>query len=505
MSEHLTETIRCCEQEREAFRRVALPKSPCCVDLFRRAIAGEQDAWAALWQIFAPQMRARLPVQPLVEPEEVVHDAMMKFARAVPEHPYLFASTELGPIIAFLNRAVKWAFLEHYRTAQKKKLDISFRDVRGSLSSDESDDMAGEDNFAAPGAAHSSVADDVEAKLLLEGIIQRGQDLFVSDEEQTVFQQFIVCQRKPQHILVDYPNLFATIHQVNNAIKRVRRRLINDEATCTLLGRTVGGQGDRRQKTDPDAFLEISIQPEQQREHPMGTPCHLDEDTLLDYLLDAASDDSRLLIERSPDCLRNVQRLQSELARLQQLFYRSTCPDALALTAYQEQHSQGTEHLVLQRHIAACPLCQQEIALLAAMDTAAPERSVGQRVRHIIEAVFQPPLALALKGSPMLYYQTPDAPHLAINLRVSARPARRGPRTWTLRGELRTTEGHKVAAHLLQAVSLWQQEHDAPAYQGTVAADSSFVVAGLPAGTFRLQLVIEGYEIIIPQLLVGDE
>jgi hypothetical protein len=96
MSEHLTETIRCCEQEREAFRRPALPQSPCCVDLFRRAIVGEQDAWAARWQIFAPQMRARLPVQPLVEPEEVVHDAMMKFARAVPEHPYLFASTELG-------------------------------------------------------------------------------------------------------------------------------------------------------------------------------------------------------------------------------------------------------------------------------------------------------------------------------------------------------------------------------------------------------------------------
>lgn len=489
MSDHLTDIICRCEQERDLFRRHALPSSPGCLELFRRAFAGNQDAWTALWRIFEPQMRAQIPRQDLVESDVVLQEAMVKFVRKVPDCPALRTTDELGFIIAFLNRAIKWAFLEQYRAARKVYPHDSLED-HPDVTSD---------------LSPASVADHVEDQLLLEHLMQRGQALFVSSIEQVVFQAFFVCSFKPRDILAAHPNLFADIHQVNNVVKRVRRRLLNDVAIRNLMDQPSDVSRSRRQKIDTTAFLEISIQPELQSETPMDVPCPFDEDLLLDYLLESAADDVRVHIERSPHCVRAVQRLREELTSLQHLFYRHTCPDEETLLAYQEQRIQGTEFLVLRKHIVNCPLCQQELTLLAEMDTLAQASTMPRRLRRVIEALFQPPLELALKGSQLLHYQIPDAPHLIIHLRVSTRVVRGKPRTWTLRGELRSHEGQKVG-NLLLAASLRRPEHPEQIdYLADLHTDSVFVLSGVAAGTFRLHLTLEPYDIVIPQIIIGDD
>jgi DNA-binding TFAR19-related protein (PDSD5 family) len=54
----LATLLHACRQEREDFLKRGETSSPACVELFRRAFAGEEAAWdAILRQIFQPEIR----------------------------------------------------------------------------------------------------------------------------------------------------------------------------------------------------------------------------------------------------------------------------------------------------------------------------------------------------------------------------------------------------------------------------------------------------------------
>lgn len=48
----LDDLVTCCQSERTVFRQTGEQRSPCCMELFRRAFAGDQDAWTEVVRIF---------------------------------------------------------------------------------------------------------------------------------------------------------------------------------------------------------------------------------------------------------------------------------------------------------------------------------------------------------------------------------------------------------------------------------------------------------------------
>lgn len=231
----------------------------------------------------------------------------------------------------------------------------------------------------------------------------------------------------------------------------------------------------------------------------MTYSCMFDEAVLLDYLTGDASDEVRRNVEESSACLEAVQQLAAQIGHLLPILYRSQCPDASQLVAYQEGQLASTEQLVVHAHVMRCPMCQAELDLLNEVDAISTVPQAGV-FRRIIEAVFQPALAMAIRGT-ILRYQTPE---VVINL--STRKATGKPRTWSVRGELRTHDGQRVSDALEEA-SLQQTDAEQPdktTSHGMVEANGRFTFQGVVAGAYRLSLLTHDEEIVIRRLVVGN-
>ena len=231
----------------------------------------------------------------------------------------------------------------------------------------------------------------------------------------------------------------------------------------------------------------------------MTYSCMFDEAVLLDYLTGDASDEVRRSVEESPACLEAAQQLAVEVGHLLPILYRSQCPDAAQMVAYQEGHLADTEELVVRAHVLRCSMCQEELDWLNNVDAMSTAPSTGV-LRRIVEAVFQPALAMAIRGT-ILRYQTPE---IVINL--STRKATGKPRTWSVRGELRTHDGQRVSDELEEA-SLQQtdaDQSDTTTSQGMVEANGRFTFQGIVAGAYRLILLTHDEEIVIRRLVVGN-
>ncbi|MEM8529865.1 MAG: hypothetical protein AAGF95_03425 [Chloroflexota bacterium] len=232
----------------------------------------------------------------------------------------------------------------------------------------------------------------------------------------------------------------------------------------------------------------------------MTYSCMFDEAVLLDYLTGDASDEVRRSVEESTACLEATQQLATQIGHLLPILYRSQCPDAAQLVAYQEGHLVNTEQLVVYAHVTRCAICQEELDLLNDVDAIA-EAPPTDVFRRVVEAIFQPALAMAIRGT-ILRYQTPE---VVINL--STRKGTGKPRTWSVRGELRTHDGQRVSDTLEEA-SLQQadaeQSDTTTASHGMVETNGRFTFQGIVAGAYRLSLLTHDEEIVIRRLVVGN-
>jgi hypothetical protein len=177
-----------------------------------------------------------------------------------------------------------------------------------------------------------------------------------------------------------------------------------------------------------------------------------------------------------------------------------SCPDAPTLVAYQERRLDAAAQLVAHRHIAECPRCQEEIALLGDID-AIPLAPTPGALRRLVEALFQPAIGQPQPArGELLRYETPQ---VILNLSVRRAPGQR--RTWTLRGQARTPDGRRmhgpIEAALLSRLDALEQDEQ-PA---TIETSGSFVFRGLLAGSYRLRLLTAEEEIIIRRIVVGDD
>lgn len=187
-----------------------------------------------------------------------------------------------------------------------------------------------------------------------------------------------------------------------------------------------------------------------------------------------------------------------DLGPLLEALYRRDCPDVTTLVRYQERQLVSAHQLVVRQHLAACPVCQEEIALLTAIDQA--PLPAAQRVRRVIEAIFQPPqrLAAPLRGD-MLHYQTPQ-----IAIVLSTRQATGQAIRWSLRGEARTPAGVR-ACGVLEAVFLRSlRPDDSSEQRGSVADNGTFAFQQLAPGRYSLHLLTADEEVVIRQVIVGD-
>jgi hypothetical protein len=182
------------------------------------------------------------------------------------------------------------------------------------------------------------------------------------------------------------------------------------------------------------------------------------------------------------------------------LLHRITCPDPETLVNYQERRLAGTERLVIARHIAECPLCAEELHILNSID-AVPLESTPSLGRRLIEAIFQSPLQLPqpVRGT-ILHYRALD---LLIHLIVRKMPDQSG--LWLIRGQIRTLEGQLVLEQIERVTLRTLNDPEETLQETDIESGSSFNFGELPTGLYTLTVFTADTEIVIPELLIGDE
>lgn len=200
------EVLSHCQHERTVYRQEQVTASPACVELFRRAFAGDQEAWAAVHTAFAPLVRAWVGVQQRLEPDDVLQEAFIAFARFAPNHPQLVMNDELGRVLAFLKQCTKTALLMILRKL-KSGPDIVEDDV----------------------AEQATPRHDITAVEDRLALYERIHQLLNTDEERLVFTCRFVYDMKPQAILATHSHRFADMQQLNTVIQRIVRRLRQDD------------------------------------------------------------------------------------------------------------------------------------------------------------------------------------------------------------------------------------------------------------------------------------
>lgn len=229
----------------------------------------------------------------------------------------------------------------------------------------------------------------------------------------------------------------------------------------------------------------------------MEEPCDLGEAMLFDYLAGVLAAPQRAAVEAHPGCLARAQRIATELAQLEALFFRTTCPEPDQLVAYQEHRLERTQTLVILRHLERCAFCRAEVAMVAAMDAVplvATNPLAG--LRRAVEAVLRPALTLQLRGKALVYV-TPHV-HITLSLRQGSGALHR----WTLTGELSTPDGAPYPGTLEQ-VNL-QGDAQEPHY-AEIAPDGSFTLRHLPPGHYHLTISTAETTLTIKTLVVGAD
>ena len=203
------EVIRNCQREQ---RRRTKDESPWCVELFRRAFAGDEEAWSGVRMLYEPLMRSWIGVQSVVDAEEALQEALLAFSRFAPHQPSLVEDNNPGRVLAYLRTCVKTAIISLSRREQRQT-------IAGYL-----------DEINEPVIPYN-IGDNVQLAIVLQ---ERIEALLTDEEEQFVFSLRFIYGMKPQDILVEHPDRFSDIKHVYTIIQRIVRRLRDDTALQKL-------------------------------------------------------------------------------------------------------------------------------------------------------------------------------------------------------------------------------------------------------------------------------
>ncbi|MCE7979754.1 MAG: hypothetical protein DYG89_01065 [Caldilinea sp. CFX5] len=479
----LTALIDRCQKERSQFQKSGTATSPACLEIFRRAFTNAKDhqaAWGAIHIIFEPMMRKwgnammdkTISEQAEIDLDDILQKAFLAFVRHAPQGADLLNHDSLGPVVQYLKKCTQSACL----TTKRK-----YHGLTPPTSLEEFFEI------------HTQIDETAQANLRID-IKERLDELLENPIERLVFELRFECNVKPQEIFASYPDLFPTYQDVATVIQRLTRRLRKDPVLQTLHS--------PRQKSTDAAFLKISMFEEEKvnsKDISVDTPCPYDEVTLLDYLTGLTTTVIATAIENSVACRQAARQLAYELGPLLTAAHRLHCPDVETLIAYHQRELTGSKQLVISRHLQQCPLCQAELQMLKATDEEAiePQPSI---IRQVIEAIFQSPLNLAVRGD-WLYYRTP---YLMLN--VNVRQSTGKSRTWILRTQLRTIDGDLVTEQVEQAIlKALDKPAQAPMVATLIPGEPSLTFRELAAGQYALHVITASEEIVIRKITIGSD
>ncbi|PDW03718.1 zf-HC2 domain-containing protein [Candidatus Viridilinea mediisalina] len=498
----LEPVIACCQAERSAFRQTGERHSPCCVQVFRRAFAGDQQAWMAIDTIFHPMINkwvldalSATGNPNLLDAEtlqDVIQEAKSILGRVGPQRPDLFIGDELGRLLKFWATCTKRAVLIQLRW-QRRHID---------------DDIPLEPYHALPPS-------DADLAISLQTLLAT---ILITAEERLVFELLMVQGYKPAEIAARFPERFADVGRVYALAQRIRRRCWANPELRQLAGirgdapagtdsanlaaidqnssNPSAAASSSRKKVRGPTSLEMRINSSSKEGSAMNIPCELDEASLFDYVTGFAPVEVRAAVEANLACLVRAQTIAAEVAQVEELFYRYGCPAPEQLVAYQEDQLEGTARLVFKRHLATCAHCQAELALLAHFD-AVPLDQPGPlaQVRQVVEAILQPALTLQLRGQAQIY----STPQVLITLSLR-HMARSSPR-WTLTGELSAPDGSPFMGTIEEVRLAATAGPDQPA---ELDEDGTFTLRNLAAGRYQLIIVTTDLELLIKALIIGE-
>jgi len=132
-----------CQQEHQAYHQKNEFSAPVSIQIFRLAFAGNLQAWACLYKVFQSQIEKWIGLQSWIDPEVVMQEAWLSFARYAPKSQTLITTDNLGPILAYLRRCVKTTLVDQARLLKKGPPHvISLEDARATAAPDDVADRA---------------------------------------------------------------------------------------------------------------------------------------------------------------------------------------------------------------------------------------------------------------------------------------------------------------------------------------------------------------------------
>ncbi len=487
----LADLARCCQRERDSFSKSGERSSPCCMNLFRRAFAGDQDAWYHVIEIFQPLVRQWIQRVCIGYPDlidliderdrtEVADDAWLKLKKGVDRQSHLLQGDDLGKLLAYLHKCAERTMLNLFRRKRREREQPA-------------------DNTQYPD--RSNELSDPETRIALSQRLEK-----VLSEDESIVIEYIFQGYKPQELPELFPKRFPDVDRVYQIRQNAIRRLRNDPVIRDIMG--LSDQSDhrrsaieedehRRQKPQGPESLKIELETalEIRKERLMDTPCTLDEETLLNYAAGLLSAEQRLVVEANPDCVRKAQVLAAEIAAIEASLYRLQCPDVDSLHAYYHRELEATQHLVIHRHVETCRFCQEELEFLRIMDeTPLIEPLPLTRVRQMVEAILQPALALQLRGQALIYAAS------EVLLTLNTRRTTQGIPRWTIVGELRMPDGSPPDQPIEQVLAMRDDEESITA---ELEEDGTFILRDLAPGTYRITVCTPEKEIVIRSLKIG--
>ncbi|MEM7129091.1 MAG: hypothetical protein AAF702_22355 [Chloroflexota bacterium] len=479
----IQDVIECCQQERGQYRRGIKP-SPCCVELFRRAFDGNQDAWAGIERIFKPLMSKWIAGQNKVDVDDALQDAWISFFRAAPRQPSLVETDQLGSLLKYLQRCAKTSVLRLHRG---KKINP--------------DDIPVDEQVNLPVHLPDNETTIIQNEFQ-ETLQERLDTLIQPGKEALVFELRFELGIKTQQIFDENQDLFEDYKEVAAIIQRLTRRLRKDPDLVELFHsrQNIGEMGLLQYSLDSSRLDENSLEgsvAQKKEQINMDEECVYSEVDILDYITNMASLDVVVGIEKSPACLFLANEMRNEMESLLAELYRRSCPSEEEIVSYQLKELSSPESLVMANHLKKCPACQEELRMVQAMERAAEEDENRPSVLRRIVAVLQPVQALPqpLRGKPLYYVAEQFHISLAIHRDVSH------VHRWRLHGQVRTADRKKFDG--LEEVTLLNP--DSAATEIIEATNGSFLFTDLPRGQYQVSLYTPQVEIRIPAVGIGDE
>ena len=214
LSVNTSELIQMSLQERRDFLQADEKSSPACVELFRRAFDGDEEAWSGVYKIFKPLMKGWIGIPNNIDPEDVIQDAFISFSHYAPHNFSLLATESLSPILSYLKRCVQSTLVDILRRSKGQ----SIADLDG-LMPDELSDY-----------------NIIEQSNSIIAMRERLSELLKDYEERLIFHLRFEYNMPPREIMAQYPGTFENYQEVATIIQRLTRRLRQDPIIRELRG-----------------------------------------------------------------------------------------------------------------------------------------------------------------------------------------------------------------------------------------------------------------------------